>query len=114
MASNLVNGPIPTPILTRGRPVKLGTLAASGNTVQFSLAQEMHSPNGLECVTITTVGAGSTAGLQASIDGGATWFQVLPRATAGTAPNYSVTVFNGDTAASTANVYEVSSLQAGA
>src|ERR1700691_4158992 len=114
MASVIANGPTPTPVLTRGKAVNLGTLSATGNVVQFSLAQENASPNGLDCLTMVTVGAGSAAGLEASIDGGATWFQVLPRAATGTAPNYSLTVFNGDTASTTANSYDVSSLQAGA
>lgn len=114
MASVIVNGPNPTPALTRGRPVNLGTLAAAGNAVQFSLAQESASPNGLDCLTMVTVGAGSAAGLEASIDGGATWFQVLPRAATGTAPNYSLTTINSDTAATSANTYDVSGLQAGA
>ena len=114
MASVIANGPTPTPVLTRGKAVNLGILSATGNVVQFSLAQENASPNGLDCLTMVTVGAGSAAGLEASIDGGATWFQVLPRAATGTAPNYSLTVFNGDTASTTANSYDVSSLQAGA
>jgi len=104
----------PTVSLTRGRAANLGSLAANTDVVQFSLAQEMHTPNGLECLTIQTVGGTITAGLEASIDGGTTWFGVLPRAATGTAPNFSLTTLNSDTAATSANSYDVSSLQAGA
>jgi hypothetical protein len=114
MASNVANGPTPTPALTRGRSVNLGSLAANTDVVQFSLSQEIHTPNGLECLTIVTVGGTVTAGLEASIDGATTWFGVPPRAATGTAPNYSLTVLNSDTAATSANSYDVSSLQAGA
>ena len=115
MASNAVNGPTPTPALTRGRPVNLGTLAGNTDVVQFSLAQEMHTPNGLECLTIECVGGTITAGLAASIDGGNTWFGVNPRAANGTAPNFTTAgALNSDTASTAANSYDVSSLQAGA
>jgi hypothetical protein len=106
------NASLPTPAITRGRSTSLGTIT-SGQVVQFSLAQEMHTPNGLECLTIVTVGGTITAGLEASLDG-LTWFGVLPRAATGTAPNYSLTTLNSDTAATSANSYDVSSLQAGA
>ena len=114
MASVLANGPIPTVVLTRGRATKLGTLGATGNVVQFTLPQENYSPNGLDCLTIATVGAGSAAGLAASIDGGITWFGILPRAITGTSPNFTLTALNGDTAYTSANSYDVSGLQAGA
>lgn len=112
MASVIVNGPTPTVTLTRGRPVALGTLAATGNAVQFSIAQENAGPNGLECLTMVLVGAGSAAGLEASIDGGVTWFGVNPRAANGTAPNFTdAGAINGDTAVTHADSYDVSSLQ---
>lgn len=114
MASTVVNGPAPYQALTRGRPVALGTLTAAGSVVAFVLAQEMSTPNGLECLTLVTVGGGVTVGLEASIDGGTSWFGLLPRAATGTAPNYTLTTLNSDTAVTSANSYDVSSLQAGA
>jgi hypothetical protein len=114
MASVLVNGPTPTPALTRGKPVNLGTLTAAASVVQFSVAQENATPNGLDCMVIATTGGTITPGLEASIDGGNSWFGVLPRAATGTAPNFSLTTLNADTAATSANIYEVTSLQGGA
>ena len=118
-ATIVVNGPAPYQALTRGRPVKLGQLTVAVDCVQFSLVQEMHTPNGLECLTITTDLAGTEAAvtpvLEASIDAGVSWFGVLPRAAEGTAPNYDIDgQFNSDPAVSSASSYDVSSLQAGA
>jgi hypothetical protein len=112
MASTIknTNTSLPTPSLTRGRHSVLGTIT-SGEVVQFTLPQEMHSPNGLECLTLVTVGGTiGSPGLEASIDG-VTWFGVLPRAAVGTAPNFSLTTLNSDTAATSANSYDVSGLQ---
>ncbi len=104
------NTSLPTPSLSRGRHSVLGTIT-SGQVVQFTLPQEEHTPNGLECLTIVTVGGTiATPGLEASLDG-VTWFGVPPRAATGTAPNYNLTTLNSDTAATSANSYDVSSLQ---
>jgi hypothetical protein len=110
MASSVVK----TTQLTRGRAANLGAIT-SGQVVQFTLPQEDNSPNGLECLTIVVVGGTiATPGLEASIDGATTWFGVAARAAVGTAPNYNLTTLNSDTAATAANSYDVSSLQAGA
>lgn len=115
MASNVANGPLPTPVLTRGKPVNLGSLAANTDVMQFACAQENSSPNGLECLTIECVGGTITAALAASIDGGTTWFGVNPRAANGTAPNFTTAgALNSDAASTAANSYDISSLQGGA
>ena len=111
MASINVNGsgPNSSPALTRGRSTNLGTLTAAASVVQFSLMQENASPNGLDCLTIVTVGGTITPGLEASIDGGNTWFGVVLRT-----PTFTVTTLNADTAAASAGSYDVSGLQSGA
>lgn len=97
------------PVIPRGRPLNIGTLAGTTSVLQFSVMQENASPNGLDCMTIVTVGGTLTAALEASIDGGVTWFGVPLRS-----PTFTVTTLNTDTAASSASSYDISSLQAGA
>jgi len=114
MASVLVNVPFPgTVMLTRGKPANIGTLIAAASVVQFTVAEVNAAPNGVDALTITTAGGTITPVLECSIDGGTTWFTVLPRAASGTAPNYTLAAINGDTAATSANSYDVSSLAGG-
>jgi hypothetical protein len=108
MASVVTNGP-GTPLLTRGKPANLGTIT-TGQALQFTLAQENASPNGLDCLTLScATGTMATMGLEASIDGGTTWFGVAFRS-----PDFTATVINSDTAAVSTHSYDVSGLQAGA
>lgn len=110
MASVNVNGsgPSSSPLIPRGRPFNIGTLTAAASVVQFTLDQEESSPNGVDCLTLITVGGTITPGLECSIDGGNTWFGLVVRT-----PTFTVTTLNSDTAASSAGSYDVSGLQAG-
>lgn len=116
MASVVANSPnaSQTVAITRGKPLALiASLTAAASVAQFSLTQASSSPNGLDVLVIVTVGGTiATPGLEASIDGGATWFGVNPRAANGTAPNFTTAgAINSDPAVSSANCYDVSGLQ---
>jgi len=123
MASNVLNSNFgltaddstnKAPVIPRAKVIALGTLLANSDVLQFVLTPPGEGHNGLDALVIVTAGGTVTAGLEASLDGGTTWFGVLPRAASGTAPNFSGTTLNSDTAASSANVYDVSGLQGGA
>jgi hypothetical protein len=124
MASVNANTPNPSATVAITRGVQLtntansraiASLTATASVAQFSLVQESSTPDGLEVLVIATSGGTiATPVLTASIDGGLTWFTVSPRAAVGTAPNYTLTAQNGDTAATSANCYDVSGLQANA
>lgn len=112
MAATVVNGPTPTPLLSRGRPFNLGTVTTTSSAVQFTVPQEMASPNGVDILFILTTGtAGTTPTLEFSIDGGNSWAVIAAR----TAPALTITgQIGGDTAATSAQAYEIQGLQAGA
>jgi hypothetical protein len=119
MASNVLNPGQPldstansAPVIPRAKAVTLGTLLANSDVLQFVLTPPGEGHNGLDALLIVTAGGTVTAGLEGSVDG-TNWFGVLPRAASGTAPNLSGTTLNSDTAASSANLYDVSGLQGG-
>lgn len=116
MASTVVNSQtslsgsgVITPLLKRGVPVNLGTMAAQASVVQFTIPHVSSGTDGAEDLTIVTVGGTLTQALEASIDGGTTWFGVPAIAS-----SLNVTTLNSDTAASSAARYDVAGLQAGA
>lgn len=124
MASNVLTSPnlslsgygtgnLSVPVITRGKAFVAGTLLANSDVVEFVLAQPGEGTNGLDVLLIVTAGGTITAGLEGSVDG-TNWFGVLPRAANGTAPNLSTAAtLNSDTAATSANLYDVSGLQQG-
>ena len=113
MASSIANGP-GVPMVTRGRGTNIGTLPVNASTtvVQFTVSQLNACPNGLDGISIVT--AGGTVGtpvLEASIDGGVTWFSILVSSGGSSSmPVESTTTFGGDTASSSANSYAITSL----
>lgn len=108
MAFTVVNGVAPFPSVNRGQPLNAGALAAANNAVAFSVKAPREL--GLNKIVITLDGnlAGGTFVLEASIDGGNTWF-VVPAISS----DLSVSSVP-DTAAVAANRYEVSGLAGGA
>jgi hypothetical protein len=93
--------------LTRGFPAKLGTLVAANTAVQFSIPEPTRDNQGVLIIQVTGT-AGTTATLEGSIDGGATWF-IVPAA-----QTFAVTgQLTGDTAATAAFSYTVSGMGAG-
>jgi hypothetical protein len=109
MASTVTNGP-GVPLLKRGVPANIGTLTAAASVVQFTLPDQNSGADGLEVLTVVTVGGTITPAMEGSIDGGNTWFGVPIRAAGLT---ITVTVLNSDTAVTSASSFEVSGLQAG-
>jgi hypothetical protein len=111
--ANIPNPSLPTPALHRGKLLNpIASLTAAASVAQFSLTQESSTPDGLEVLVIATSGGTiATPVLTCSIDGGLTWFTVLPRAAVGTSPNYTLAGQNADPAATSANCYDVSGLQ---
>lgn len=108
MAATLNNAAAGTPKLTRGKPYLLGTLTALNNGVSFTLSmcQEFSVKKLVIQVPSGTV---TTAVLEVSIDGGATWV-ILPVSQALTITGQ----LTGDAAASFGAVYEVSGFGSGA
>ena len=106
-----VNVPEPTLVtkLTRGFPAKLGTLIAANTAVAFTVPEPTYYNQG--AVIIQTTGTiGTTATLEGSIDGGATWFILPPK----TSPTLAITgQLTGDTAATFAAVYDISGMGSG-
>lgn len=116
MASTVVNSQqsltstnVIAPALKRGTPANLGTLTAVSSVVEFSLPQPSPGTDAAEELSIITVGGTITPGLEASIDGRASWFGVPAIAS-----SLNVTTLNADTAASSASRFDVAGLQAGA
>lgn len=95
--------------LTRGRPTKLGSLVAANTAVAFTIPEPTSNYRG--ALIIQVVGtAGTTATLEGSLDGGATWF-VIP---ADTSRVLAVTgQLTGDTAAIAAFAYNVNGMGSG-
>ncbi len=95
--------------LTRGKPVNLGTLIAANTAVAFTIPEPTRDNQGYLIIQVTGTG-GTTATLEGSIDGGATWWTIPALAT----PLLSVTgQLTGDTAATFAAQYQVSGMGAG-
>ena len=122
MASNVLNSNFgltaddstnKAPVIPRAKVVQLGTLLANSDVLQFVLTPPGEGHNGTDVLLISTSGGTVTPGLEGSVDGGTSWFGVLPRAALGTAPNLSNATLNSDTAVTAANLYDVSGLQGG-
>lgn len=95
--------------LTRGKPVNLGTLIAANTAVAFTIPEPTRDNQGFLIIQVTGT-AGTTATLEGSIDGGATWWVISPLAT----PLLAVTgQLTGDTAAAFAAQFQVSGMGAG-
>lgn len=109
MASTVVNGP-GVPVLTRNKPFNLGTLTAVTQVAAFTLATPCASPNGNDLLTLVSTGSITTGAvvLEASLDGGTTWFGV-PSGLQAVA--LTITTLNSDTAASAAGSFNISGLQ---
>lgn len=96
--------------LSRGVAVNLGTLVAANTAVAFTISTPTFEHQGV-LILQTTGTVGTTAVLEGSLDGGATFF-IIP-AVAG-ASAFSVTgQLTGDTAATSAFSYVVSGLGGG-
>lgn len=106
MASTLKNAPFIAPTkLTRGRPVNLGTIVAANDAVAFAVPEPSREHQGfivIECVGGTT----PTLKLEASIDGGTTFFDI--------SPTFITTADFGDPASTGAAQVNVSGYGAGA
>lgn len=95
--------------LTRGKPANLGTLVAANTAVAFTISTPTFEHQGVLIIQVTGT-AGTTATLEGSIDGGATWF-VIP---ASTTPTLAITgQLTGDAAAIQAFAYQVSGMGGG-
>lgn len=92
MAASVKNVPNPGTIkLTRGKPVNLGTIVAANDAVQFTIPEPTRDNQGALCIEMVG-GVGPVVGLlEASLDGGTTWFIV-------TLPTVITTSAFGDTA----------------
>jgi hypothetical protein len=109
----LIPGGVPVPPLviklTRGKPANLGTLIAANTAVAFTVPEPTRDNQGALLIQVTGT-AGTTATLEGSIDGGATFF-VIP---ASTTPTLAVTgQLTGDTAATFAAIYTIAGMGAG-
>lgn len=93
--------------LTRGFPAKLGTIVAANDAVAFTIPEPTRDNQGALCIEMVG-GTTPTGLLEASLDGGVTWFVV-------TLPTVITTAAFGDTA-TTGTFYPivVSGLGAGA
>ena len=113
MAAVIANGP-GTPMITRGKPVKVGTLPINASTtaVQFTVSQLVGNPNGFDTLVIFCVGGTiNTPVLECSIDGGVTWATVVAPTNASSSTTFTAAGFAGDTAVSSANGYTIAGLQ---
>jgi hypothetical protein len=112
MAAIVANGP-GTPLITRGKPVNVGTIPVStAGAVQFTVSQLANNPNGFDEVVIFTVGGTVTLPiLEVSIDGGATWAGVVQPTTASSCATFSTAALaTGDTVVSSATGYTIAGL----
>jgi hypothetical protein len=115
MALTLVNPNLPSPMVTRGKPANLGTLAAANAAVQFGVSQVGTPPNGTDALAIFTTGNLTATAflLEGSGDGGLTWFTITPSAaTAGQNNSTAIISATGtsDTAVSFAACYNITGL----
>lgn len=95
-------------VITRGKPFTQA-FTATTQTLQFSISQSNHAPNGLDCLNASVVGGTGTTGLalECSIDGGTSFFGVGARPQASP---FTTTVIGGDPAVVAAVSYDVSGL----
>lgn len=109
MASTVINGP-GVPNIRRNAPANLGTLSAVTQVVAFSVPVPMSYPNGNDLITVVATGAITTGAvvLEATLDGGTTWFGVPSNSQS---VNLSTTTLNSDTAVSAAGSFNISGLQ---
>jgi hypothetical protein len=101
--------PVPSLVtkLTRGKPAQLGTLIAANTAVAFTVPEPTRDNQGVAILHITGT-VGTTAVLEGSIDGGATFF-IVPFLT-----TFAVTgQLTGDTAAAAAYSFTVSGMGSG-
>jgi hypothetical protein len=101
--------PIPTAVvkLTRGFAAKLGTLVAANTAVAFTTPMDSYLHQGTVILQVTGT-AGTTAVIEASIDGGATWF-IVPFQT-----TFAVTgQLTGDAAATAAYSFNANGMGSG-
>lgn len=117
MAFTVVNTAPGVPMLTRGKPVNLGTLGAANNAVTFTISNLRDAPNGTDALSITVNPTGSLVGgtfvLEGSIDGGLSWFVVTASAASAGANNSTAIISQtgtADTAAIFAATYNVTGL----
>lgn len=93
--------------LNRGRPVNLGVIVAANDTVAFTVPEPTRDNQGVLCIEVVG-GTTPACVMNASLDGGVTWFAVP-------LPTVITTAGFGDTA-TTATFYPItiSGLGAGA
>lgn len=110
MAATVVNGP-GTPVIVRNKPVDLGTLTATTQAVQFTVAIPTSAPNGNDLLTLAATGAITTGAmvLEASLDGGTKWFSIQAGSQAATLQ--ATGQIGGDAAVSAAASFNISGLQ---
>lgn len=92
--------------LTRGKPVNLGTLVAANTAVAFTVPEPTRDNQGFVVLQVTGT-AGTTATLEVSIDGGATFVTL-------TLTPLGVTTLTGDTAATAGYQVQIAGYGAGA
>jgi hypothetical protein len=106
-------------LITRGKPTNLGTLGANNQAVQFFVSNLRDAPNGTDALTITVNPTGALAGgtfqLEGSIDGGLSWFSIIPSAAAAGTNNSTAIIgitapVPADTAAIAAFCYNITGL----
>ena len=113
MASTVKNAGGQPQKLTRGFPAKLGVITAAGDVVAFSVPEPSRDHQGFLIIQ-TAGGTTPTIVLEASIDGGTTFFVFPSAATTGVFFPYTLTgQIGGDAAATFAGQYNVSGHGAG-
>lgn len=99
--------------LTRGKPVNLGTITSAGDVVGFTVPEPSRDHQGFLVIQLAG-GTTPSPVLEASIDGGATWFVFPTASTTGIFFSYAITGQPGsDTAATFGGQYNVSGHGAG-
>lgn len=100
--------PVPTLVtkLARGKPANLGTLIAANTAVAFTVPEPTRDNQGFLAIQVTGT-AGTTATLEVSIDGGATFNSL-------TLTPLGVATLTGDTAATAGYQVQIAGYGAGA
>jgi len=99
--------------LTRGKPANLGTIVAAGDAVAFTVPEPSRDHQGFLVIQLSG-GTTPTPVLEASLDGGATWFTFPTVVTVGVFFPYAITgQIGGDAAATFGGQYNVSGHGAG-
>lgn len=81
MAFTVINAAGGVPRVIRGTAIPLGTLGAANNAVAFALPVISHTSPNYMVIALSGNLAGGTYVLEASLDGGSTWFVVPAVAT---------------------------------